>query len=93
MLASGTPRGAAQLLDSMQLQNLIAEAREDYNLVVLTGQPVEQAIQTMVLANVVDMVVLVVGANRSKRHAVRDAVNTVVAASKKPPVVALNRSA
>ena len=93
MLAARAHPAANQLLDSMQLQNLVAEARDEYNLVVMDGQPIGSTTQTMVLANIVDTVVLVVGAKRAKRAAVRDAIRMLTAASRKPVVMALNMAA
>ncbi len=93
LLVAGPQPAANQLLDSMQLQNLIAEARDEYNLVVMDSQPVGSATQSMVLAHIVDTVVLVVGAKRSKRAAVRESIRTLTAASRKPVVVALNMAA
>ncbi len=93
MLVAGAHPAANQLLDSMQLQNLVAEARDEYNLVVMDGQPIGSATQTMVLANIVDTVVLVVGAKRAKRAAVREAIRMLTAASRKPVVMALNMAA
>ncbi len=90
MLAADAHPAANQLLDSMQLQNLVAEARDEYNLVVMDGQPIGSATQTMVLANIVDTVVLVVGAKRARRAAVREAIRMLTAASRKPVVMALN---
>jgi len=93
LLVAGEQPAANQLLDSMQLQNLIAEARDEYNLVVMDSQPIGSATQSMVLANIVDAVVLVVGAKRSKRAAVRESIHTLAVASRKPVVVALNMAA
>ncbi len=93
LLVADTHPAANQLLDSMQLQNLVAEARDEYNLVVMDGQPIGSATQTMVLANIVDTVVLVVGAKRAKRSAVREAIRMLTAASRKPVVMALNMAA
>ena len=93
LLVAGPQPAANQLLDSMQLQNLIAEARDEYNLVVMDSQPIGSATQSMVLAHIVDTVVLVVGAKRSKRAAVREAIRTLTTASRKPVVMALNMAA
>lgn len=93
LLVAGPQPAANQLLDSMQLQNLVAEARDEYNLVVMDSQPIGSATQTMVLANIVDTVVLVVGAKRAKRALVRDAIRTLTMASRKPVVMALNMAA
>lgn len=93
LLVAGAQPAANQLLDSMQLQNLIAEARDEYNLLVMNSQPIGSATQTMVLANIVDTVVLVVGAKRAKRAEVRDAIRTLTAASRRPVVMVLNMAA
>lgn len=93
LLVGGAQPAANQLLDSMQLQNLVAEARDEYNLVVMDSQPIGSATQSMVLANIVDTVVLVVGAKRAKRAAVRESIRTLSVASRKPVVVALNMAA
>ena len=93
LLVAKPQPAANQLLDSMQLQNLIAEARDEYNLVVMDSQPIGSATQSMVLAHIVDTVVLVVGAKRSKRAAVRESIRTLTVASRKPVVVALNMAA
>jgi len=92
LVASAQP-AANQLLDSMQLQNLVAEARDEYNLVVMDSQPIGNATQTMVLANIIDTVVLVVGAKRAKRVVVRDAIRTLTAASRRPVVMVVNMGA
>ncbi len=93
LLVAGAQPAANQLLDSMQLQNLIAEARDEYNLLVMDSQPIGSATQTMVLANIVDTVVLVVGAKRAKRAEVREAIRTLTAASRRPVVMVLNMAA
>lgn len=93
LLVAGPQPAANQLLDSMQLQNLIAEARDEYNLVVMDSQPIGSATQSMVLAHIVDAVVLVVGAKRSRRAAVRESLHTLAVASRKPVAVALNMAA
>ena len=93
LLVAGPQPAANQLLDSMQLQNLVAEARDEYNLVVMNSQPIGNATQSMVLAHIVDSVVLVVGAKRSRRAAVRESIHTLATASRKPLVMALNMAA
>jgi len=92
LVAQGHP-AANQLLDSMQLQNLVAEARDEYNLVVIDSQPIGNASQTMVLANIVETVILVVGAKRAKQAVVRDALRALAGASRNPIVMTLNLAA
>ena len=76
----------------MQLQNLLAEARDDYNVVVMTGQAVGDGSQTVLVANIVETTVLVVGAKQSRRSDVRAAVRTLSSTTKKRPVLALRRA-
>lgn len=84
---------AGQLLETMQLQNLLAEAGEEYNLVVMDAQPLSRATNSMNLAHLVDAVVLVVEAHATSRDVVRGAIETVAAAARRPPVVALSEAA
>lgn len=87
LLVATTPWNAPQLLDSMQLQNLVAEARDSYNLIVMTAHAMGSGTHTMVVANLVDMVVLVVGAKKARRENVRQSVQTLSSTVKKRPVV------
>ncbi len=94
MLLVGGPQPAAnQLLEAMQMQNLMAEAREDYNLVVMDSQPVTRATRSMVLAHMADAVVLVIEATTTPRAAVRSAVGAMADSARKQPVAALNKAA
>ena len=92
LLAANAPRGSGQLLESMQLQNLLAEARDDYNVVVMTGHAVGDGSQTVLVANIVETTVLVVGAKQSRKSDVRSAVRTLSSTTKKRPVLALRRA-
>jgi polysaccharide biosynthesis transport protein len=94
LLLVGRPQSAAsQLLETMQLQSLMAETKEEYNLVVVDGHPVTQELHSVTLANIVDAVVLVVAAGETGREQVRAAVNAVSSAARRPPVVALSQAA
>jgi polysaccharide biosynthesis transport protein len=94
LLLVGRPQPtASQLLETMQLQSLMAETKEEYNLVVVDGHPVTQELHSVTLANVVDAVVLVVAAGETGREQVRAAVNAVSSAARRPPVVALSQAA
>ena len=77
----------------MQLQNLLADAREDYNLVVMDGQPIAQATRSMVLAQLADAVVLVIEALSTPRVTVRTAAGAMAHSARKQPVAALNKAA
>ena len=92
LLAAAAPRNAAQLLDSMQLRNLVADARDDYNLIVMTAHPVGAGAHTIVVASLVETVILVVGAKQARREDVRQSVQTLSAATKKRPVIAFTRA-
>lgn len=89
LLVTSPQPAASQLLETMQLQSLMAEAREEYNLVVLNGHPVTQALHSVTLANIVDTVILVVSAGQTRREQVRASVAAIAAAARRPPVVAL----
>ncbi len=94
LLLVGRPQPAAsQLLETMQLQSLMAETREEYNLVVMDGHPVTQELHSVTLANIVDAVVLVVAAGQTGREQVRAAITAVASAARRPPVVALSSAA
>ena len=90
LLAPDAPGSAARLLGSMQLQNIVAEARDDYNLVVMTGQPVGDGSQAMVVATIVESVILLLGRKQASREDARTAVRTLTTATKRQPVVAFS---
>jgi uncharacterized protein involved in exopolysaccharide biosynthesis/Mrp family chromosome partitioning ATPase len=81
-----------RLLETTQLQNLLAEAREEYNFVVLDTQPVTLGAQSLVLAHLVDQVVLVVEADATPHEVVHSAVNAISATTRQPPVILLNKA-
>jgi polysaccharide biosynthesis transport protein len=91
LLADGLPVDAGRLLESMQLQNLIAEAREDYNFVVLDAQAVAVSPHILVLAHTVDAVVLVVEANSTSRSEIHAAVEALEGVAP-PRFVMLNKA-
>jgi uncharacterized protein involved in exopolysaccharide biosynthesis/Mrp family chromosome partitioning ATPase len=94
LLLAGSPQPAAgQLLETMQLQSLMAEAREEYNLVVMDGHPVMQTTHSVTLANIVDAVVLVVAAGQTGREQVRASATAVAGGARYPAVVALTQAA
>jgi succinoglycan biosynthesis transport protein ExoP len=93
LVAGGSTPGAGQLLETMQLQNLIAEARDDYNLIVMDSQPLSGATHSLILAHVADAVVLVVAPEEASRQEVHAAKEALVRAARKPPVIAVNKAA
>lgn len=54
LLSSSKQEDGNQLLETTQLQNLLADARDEYSFVVLDAQPVSLGAQAMVLAHAVD---------------------------------------
>jgi len=93
LLVAAPQPAAGQLLETMQLQSLMAEAREEYNLVVTDGHPMGQTTHSVALANIVDAVVLVVAAGQTGRAQVRASVTAVAGAARRPAVVALSTAA
>jgi succinoglycan biosynthesis transport protein ExoP len=92
LLLVGNPQPAnSQLLETMQLQSLMAEVREEYNLVVVDGHPVTQALHSLTLANIVDAVVLVVAAGTGRKQ-LQAAATAVSSAARGPAVVVLSHS-
>lgn len=91
LFADGGHEDAGRLLESMQLQNLLAEAKEDYNFVVLDAQAVSASPDAMVMAHVVDATVLVVAAG-ANRDEVRAAIDALAGASRRPPAIVLNEA-
>ncbi|MBV9654972.1 MAG: hypothetical protein JOZ42_10460, partial [Acetobacteraceae bacterium] len=69
LLLAGTPQPAAsRLLETMQLQSFMAEAREEYNLVVVDGHPMTEAMHSLAFVPIVDATVLVVEAGETGRE-------------------------
>ncbi len=92
LLADSVPVDTGRLLESMQLQNLIAEAREDYNFVVLDAQAVTVSPHSLVLAHMVDAVVLVVEARATSRRDIHTAIEALEGAAAQPRFVVLNKA-
>lgn len=92
LLSSSKQEDGNQLLETTQLQNLLADARDEYSFVVLDAQPVSLGAQAMVLAHAVDIVVIVVGAGMTSRGSVRHAIDAISGAARKPPVIVLNKA-
>lgn|GEM_PF-1557680 len=92
LLAGGTVPEAHQLLESVRFQHLLAEATEEYNLVVLDSRPVARSAEAMILAHRVEATVLVVQAGQTPREHVRSAAERLVAASLGVTVAVLNRA-
>lgn len=92
LIASGVAPEAGGLLESMQLQNLLAEASDDYNLVVIDSHAVGSAAHSMALAHAADAVVLVVASGEAARRDVRSAIDALTRAARKPPTFVINKA-
>jgi succinoglycan biosynthesis transport protein ExoP len=79
-----------RLLESMQFKNLIGEARESYNLIVLDSPAVSTARDALILAHAADAVLLVAKAKVTRRDHVRRAVAALAGVARHPPAIVLN---
>ena len=94
LLLAGTPQPtASRLLETMQLQSFMAEAREEYNLVVVDGHPVTQAMHSLAFVPIVDAVVLVVEAGETEREDVHESAAAISKSTRRRPMVALEQAA
>jgi succinoglycan biosynthesis transport protein ExoP len=91
LLAGQKVPGAHRLLSGVGLQNLLVEAREDYDLVVIDAPPVDSA-EAAALARAVDVTAIVIDAT-ARRQPTREAAGRLAAASRNPPVAVLLASA
>jgi Mrp family chromosome partitioning ATPase len=92
LLTCNSQDNSNRLLETTQLQNLLAEAREEYNFVVLDTQPVTLGAQALVLAHLVDLVVLVVEAGVTPHENVQNALDAISATALQAPVIVLNKA-
>ncbi len=92
LLVSEPPPHAYQLLEGVRFQQLLADACEEYNLVVVNTPAVTQAAETLLLAHWVDAMVLVVEAGSTSRQRVIAAAERLVMASTGFTAAVLNRS-
>jgi polysaccharide biosynthesis transport protein len=83
---------ATRLIESMQMQNLLVEVREDYNLAVLDAPALSESQSGVALARIVDAVVLVVEAGKTPRQEVHKAISAIGLSSHRPPLLVLNRA-
>lgn len=74
VLASGPiPPNPAELLGSKRLKELIAESREQYDIIIIDAPPVLSVADGLVLSKLVDGVVLVVAAHITKTDELKKA--------------------
>jgi tyrosine-protein kinase Etk/Wzc len=78
ILASGRfPPNPAELLGSSRMQEILHEAKARFDVVLLDSPPLLAVTDAAVLSTMVDGVVLVIRAERTKREAVRRAIGHV----------------
>ncbi len=93
LLLASRPRPRAQhLLEGMRLQNLLSEAAEEYNLIVLDAPAVTSGSGALLLAHRADATVLVVGAGVVRRGHLLEAMDRLAGTARNPLAVALNRA-
>ncbi|HVB69221.1 MAG TPA: polysaccharide biosynthesis tyrosine autokinase [Acetobacteraceae bacterium] len=92
LLVSGSEAGAARLLQTTHLPNLLAEAKEEYNLVVLDVAPVGVSTNAFSLATGVDAIVLVLAAGATTPADLHDALGAIARAGARPLVLVLNKA-
>ena len=93
LLAGTSQPTASRLLETMQLQSFMAEAREEYNLVVVDGHPVTQAMHSLAFVPIVDAAVLVVEAGETEREDVHASVAAISKSTRRRPMIVLDQAA
>ena len=82
LLLAAEPHGSSRrVLESVRFQNLLAEAADDYNMIVLDSAPVSAAADFLVLAHVVEAAVIVVKAGAARMDDVTGALGQIGAAN------------
>lgn len=92
LLAADQAVAASRLLQTTHLQNLLAEAREEYNLVILDAPPLDLSANALTLACAVDAILLVLAAGESTPAAVHRALDAVTSVASRPLVLVLNKA-
>jgi uncharacterized protein involved in exopolysaccharide biosynthesis/Mrp family chromosome partitioning ATPase len=91
LLVGAAEPGATRLLQTTHLQNLLAEAREEYNLVVLDVAPVGASTHALSLASGVDALVLVLAAGATTPAQLHDALAAIAPTDARPLALVLNK--
>jgi len=73
--AGATPTAVHELLESPRFENLLRQAREQYDLVILDTPPLVPVFDAVVLSRLVDGVLIVVSAHETPRKQLEDALN------------------
>ena len=93
LLLANRPRSdAQQLLEGMRFQNLLAEAAEDYNLIVMDAPPVTVDAGALLLTHRADAAILVVGAGVVRRGSLLAAMDRLTGTPRNSLAVVLNRA-
>lgn len=93
VLTSGpTPPNPSELLASARLRNILEEAREQYDVIIVDSPPVLPVTDAMVIARWVDATVVVAAANSTRRTDLLEAIETLRLANAPLLGVVLNRS-
>ena len=92
LLVDHPPAGAARLLQATHLQSVLAEAREEYNLVVLEAPPLGASAIALSLVHSVDAIVLVTAARQTTPADVHRAMDTIIRAAARPLLLLLNKA-
>ena len=77
LLAGGTPETPYELLKSSRLAGLLAEARDRYDYVILDAPPLVPIADCRIIEGLVDGLLIVVGANRTPRKLLEEALDSV----------------
>jgi uncharacterized protein involved in exopolysaccharide biosynthesis/Mrp family chromosome partitioning ATPase len=91
LLVADPAVAASRLLQTTHLQNLLAEAREEYNLVVLDAPPLDVSANALTLACAVDAILLVLAAGESTSAHLHRALDAITNAAARPLVLVLNK--
>jgi polysaccharide biosynthesis transport protein len=92
LLVAGPAAGANRLLQTTHLQSLLAEAKEEYNVVVLDAPAVAQSANALTLASAVDAILLVLAAGETTPDRLHRALEAITTAAARPLVLVLNKA-
>ncbi|HYF06930.1 MAG TPA: hypothetical protein VD970_04870, partial [Acetobacteraceae bacterium] len=82
LLLAAEPHGSSRrVLESVRFQNLLAEAAEDYNMVIVDSAPTSAAADFLVLAHVAEAAVLVVKSGAVRAEELSAALGQIGAAN------------
>ena len=92
VLTSGPlPPNPAELLNSARMRELLAELKEEWDIVLCDSPPTMMAADAPILASILDGVLLVIEQHKTSRHVIAEAVNILRSAKARLLGVALNK--